>query len=106
MAPQTPPTPPSASTVRRPDTGCTATLGTGLVPAQITHTARCKCIPRQSPEKVARLASAAAHALEEGVLQSDKPAIDFAMMLLGAHVVFEFLSPMSRLAKVPSSYES
>ncbi|RWA03439.1 hypothetical protein EKO27_g11663, partial [Xylaria grammica] len=49
--------------------------------------------PWRSPEKVARLASATAHALEEGILQSEKPAIDFAMLLLGAQVVFEFLRP-------------
>ncbi|KAI0538309.1 hypothetical protein GGR58DRAFT_468522 [Xylaria digitata] len=65
-------------------------LSTTLVPAQITHGAptKCKCFPAQGPEEVARLATTAREALSEGLFESEKPALDFAKLLLGGRVCF------------------
>lgn len=74
--------------VRRAETGCFATLSTSLVPSSITHNAAgCKCIlaaRRADKETIARMATNVRYALATGVFESDKPAVDFAMLLLGA----------------------
>ncbi|KAI1185389.1 hypothetical protein F5B17DRAFT_34203 [Nemania serpens] len=100
--------PSSSPTVRHPNTGCTATLSAGLAPLRISHTARCKCKcicvsastidsspakekeedDDEEEENMARLASSVRVALAEGILESEKPALAFAMLLLGAEVVY------------------
>ncbi|KAI1194595.1 hypothetical protein F5X97DRAFT_346572 [Nemania serpens] len=97
-SPSSPPSSPSLSpTIRRPDTGCAATLSAGLAPLRVSHAPRgcCKCIcaaeEGQQDEQeaiIARLASSVRVALEEGILVSEKPALCFAMLLLGADVVY------------------
>ncbi|KAF2966976.1 hypothetical protein GQX73_g6580 [Xylaria multiplex] len=96
--PTTPSFPPSAPTapspiLRRRDTGCAVKLSATLVPAQITHGAptSCKCFPAHGPGDMARLAGVASSALSEGVFESEKPALDFAKLLLGAKVSFHHI---------------
>jgi hypothetical protein len=66
------------------------TLSSSLTPLKVTHssTRKCKCIPIQTDEEIRRLAANAQKALEEGILVSEKPAIAFAMILLGAEVAY------------------
>ncbi|KAI1129535.1 hypothetical protein F5Y10DRAFT_238122 [Nemania abortiva] len=88
MSPTT--TPPSSPTLRRVDTGCSATLSASLVPASVTHdAARCKCMKVRTDAEIAQLAENVRSALKEGILESDKPALAFAMILLGAEVVYD-----------------
>ncbi|KAI8629195.1 hypothetical protein F5Y19DRAFT_475757 [Xylariaceae sp. FL1651] len=76
--------------LRRGDTGCAVTLGAGVIPLKTTHSAtKCKCIPAKSDEEIGRLAESLKKAMEEGILESEKPAIAFAMLLLGGDVVYE-----------------
>ncbi|KAJ8129430.1 hypothetical protein O1611_g4201 [Lasiodiplodia mahajangana] len=82
-------TPPSSPTVRNPTTGCVVHLSTSLVPVRITHTARCKCMAVRSDEEIDQLAVNVRRAVEEGILEHEKPALAFAMILLGADVVYE-----------------
>ncbi|KAI1112815.1 hypothetical protein F5Y14DRAFT_420328 [Nemania sp. NC0429] len=95
--PSSPSSPSSqAPTIRRPDTGCTATLSAGLAPARISHTPRCQCLcacaaandDENEDEKVAGLVSSMRTALLKRLLESEKPALCFAMILLGAEVVY------------------
>jgi hypothetical protein len=74
--------------IRRPDTGCSATLGAGLVPSQITHGKKCKCIPVNDEKDYIKLAETARVALVEGILECEKPTVAFAMLLLGGEVVY------------------
>ncbi|KAL7627704.1 hypothetical protein AAE478_001898 [Parahypoxylon ruwenzoriense] len=69
--------------VRRPDTGCTVTLGSGLMPSGMSHTEKCKCVQIDSPEELERSVNSARNALKIGVFDSDKPSKEFAMLLLG-----------------------
>ncbi|KAI0478226.1 hypothetical protein F4859DRAFT_479023 [Xylaria cf. heliscus] len=92
--------------IRHPYTGCFATLSASLVPSHITHNAaRCKCIVVTRPnspssfsndgdrerekerEMMTRMAINMQCAVEDGSLESEKPALEFAMLLLGARVV-------------------
>ncbi|KAI1095735.1 hypothetical protein F5B19DRAFT_488906 [Rostrohypoxylon terebratum] len=75
-------------TVRRPDTGCTVQLGAGLVPIRFTHTEKCKCIPVELDEELERLVISVENALEMHILEAEKPSTAFAMLLLGANVVY------------------
>ncbi|KAI1146617.1 hypothetical protein F4825DRAFT_440122 [Nemania diffusa] len=76
--------------LRRPDTGCTATLSSSLIPARVTHDAgRCKCMAVRTGAEMARLAASVRRALAEGILEAEKPALVFAMLLLGADVVYD-----------------
>ncbi|KAI3332358.1 hypothetical protein HD806DRAFT_530113 [Xylariaceae sp. AK1471] len=78
------PSSPSPSPVlRRLATGCAVTLGAGLVPSSITHGSKCKCIAVRTDEEISRLGESVKTALEEGILESEKPALAFAMILLG-----------------------
>jgi len=74
--------------ISRPDTGCSATLGAGLIPYRITHGRKCKCIPVSEDEDYIKLAETARVALVEGILESEKPTVAFAMLLLGGQVVY------------------
>ncbi|KAI0454786.1 hypothetical protein F5B21DRAFT_474239 [Xylaria acuta] len=87
--------------LRRPGTGCSVTLSATLVPSQITHTPRCKCIlastkhthdssgqDEEEREQMERMAASVRCALAEGILESEKPALAFAMLLLGGEVVY------------------
>ncbi|RYC58010.1 hypothetical protein CHU98_g8206 [Xylaria longipes] len=83
----------TSPTLRNPDTGCFVTLSASLVPSQVTHnaTARCKCIipsGDEEEEKLERMAASVRCALAEGILESEKPALAFAMLLLGGEVVY------------------
>jgi hypothetical protein len=64
------------------------TLSAGLVPSNITHGSGCKCIAARTDDEIRRLGESVKTALEEGILESEKPALAFAMILLGGEVVY------------------
>ncbi|KAI0442968.1 hypothetical protein F4803DRAFT_550540 [Xylaria telfairii] len=81
----------SSPIFRRPDTGCSATLSASLAPTQITHDeARCKCIlaaRHADEETIARIAMNVRYAIATGAVDSDKPAVAVARMLLGGEAI-------------------
>ena len=90
----TQPTPTSAQrtgpVVRRPDTGCSVTLGAGLKPAGSRHDARrCRCVRIEAPEQLDQMAASVGDAVAMRVLDSEKPSLALAMLLLGAVHVAE-----------------
>ncbi|KAI0485130.1 hypothetical protein GGR56DRAFT_60361 [Xylariaceae sp. FL0804] len=78
--------------VRRPDTGCTVTLGAGLKPAAVTHStaaSRCRCIPAGTDEELDRLVASAGNAMRMRIMDAEKPSLALAMLLLGGEVVYD-----------------
>ena len=74
--------------IRRPDTGCSVTLGPGLEPVGMRHTQKCMCITIDAPEQFDQIVSSAENAVSMRILDSEKPSLALAMLLLGAvHVL-------------------
>lgn len=69
--------------IRRPDTGCSVTLGLGLEPAGMHHTEKCQCITIDAPEQFDQIVSSAENAVSMRILDSEKPSLYLAMLLLG-----------------------
>ncbi|KAI1505322.1 hypothetical protein F5X99DRAFT_405220 [Biscogniauxia marginata] len=77
-------TSPSSPIVQRPDTGCKITLGAGIMPVSIHHNeTKCKCIPAETPEQLGRLVDSVKNAMAMNILDSEKPSMALAMLLLG-----------------------
>ncbi|KAI2472988.1 hypothetical protein F4781DRAFT_381446, partial [Annulohypoxylon bovei var. microspora] len=74
--------------VYRPDTRCTVQLGAGLMPVSLSHTKRCKCIPVGTDEELGRLVDSVKDAMKMNIMDFEKPSAAFAMILLGADVVY------------------
>lgn len=70
-------------TIRRPDTGCSVTLGPGLEPAGMHHTRKCKCLRIEAPEQFDQVVSSVENAVAMNILDSEKPSLALAMLLLG-----------------------
>lgn len=78
--------------VRRPDTGCSVTLGAGLKPASVRHAAargRCKCVRIEAPEQLDQMAASVRNAVHMRILDSEKPSLALAVLLLGGVHVLE-----------------
>ncbi len=75
--------------VRRPDTGCTVTLGAGLEPAGMRHTQSCKCVRIEAPQQLDQMVSSVGDAVVMRILDSEKPSLVLAMLLLGGVYVQE-----------------
>ncbi|KAI1458054.1 hypothetical protein F4805DRAFT_457243 [Annulohypoxylon moriforme] len=74
--------------VCRPDTGCKVHLGAGLTPTSLSHTSKCKCLPVKTDEELARLVTSVQDAIKMYIMEVEKPSMAFAMLLLGADVVY------------------
>lgn len=74
--------------VRRPDTGCSVQLGAGLYFIKFNHMEKCKCLPVKLDEELKRLFTSVKDALEMHIMEAEKPSTAFAMLLLGADVVY------------------
>ncbi|RYP68438.1 hypothetical protein DL771_006702 [Monosporascus sp. 5C6A] len=78
----------SGPVVRRPDTGCRVVLGSGLLPDGIRHAPPCRCVAIEAPEQLVQMATSVADAVSMGVIDSEKPSIVLAVLLLGGvHVL-------------------
>ncbi|KAI0852943.1 hypothetical protein F5Y00DRAFT_258199 [Daldinia vernicosa] len=69
--------------VRNPATGCTAQLGTELIPTGFEHTEWCGCLIPRTDEQWKSLSDSVKRAIEEKIVDQDKASIAFAELLLG-----------------------
>ncbi|KAI1488232.1 hypothetical protein F5X96DRAFT_685673 [Biscogniauxia mediterranea] len=78
----------SGPVVCRPATGCKVTLGAGIMPINIQHNEKkCKCIPAETPEQLERLVDSVKNAMAMNILDSEKPSMALAMLLLEVSVL-------------------